>query len=257
MKESGPAPMGAIDGAISLAARMHRGAVMKLSFRRKVLLSLGVVAGIGALAGAGTFATFTAQTTNPANIFANGTLVLSNTVNTGSACLSTGGGNTDVNDNGSCSVAFNLSVQKPGDSDTENLTLKNVGSLAATVLSTFGTCTDGNSANETYHGTGNPCSEVQFYIQQYSDSARTTPSACLYGGTTVANTCDFSDTNQTLRGFATTYPNVGSGQSAGPLAAAGGADTKWFTIGVKLPSTADNTFQGRAATLALSWHITQ
>ena len=230
---------------------------MKLSLRRKVLLSMGVVAGIGVLAGAGTFATFTAQTTNPNNIFADGTLVLSNTVNSGSACLSTGGGNTDTNANGSCSVAFNLSVQKPGDSDTENLTLKNVGSLAASVLSTFGTCTDGNSAGETYHGTGNPCSEVQFYIQQYSDSGRTTPSACLYGGAVVANTCDFSDANKTLRDFVTTYPTVGSGLAAGPLAALGGADTTWFTIGVQLPSTADNTFQGRAATLALNWHITQ
>jgi hypothetical protein len=230
---------------------------MKLSLRRKVLLSLGVVAGIGALAGAGTFATFTAQTTNPGNTFANGTLVLSNTVNSGSACLSTGGGNTDVNANGSCDVAFDLSVQKPGDSDTEDLTLQNVGSLAASVLNTFGTCTDGNSAGETYHGTGNPCSEVQFYIQQYSDSGRTTPSACLYGGAVVANTCDFSDTNATLHDFVTTYHDVASGLPAGPLAHLGGADTTWFTIGVQLPSTADNTFQGRAATLALNWHITQ
>ena len=230
---------------------------MKLNLRQKVLLSMGVVAGIGALAGAGTFATFTAQTTNPGNTFANGTLVLSNTVNTGSACLSTGGGTTDVNNNGSCDVAFDLSVQKPGDSDTENITLQNVGSLAASVLSTFGTCTDGDSANETYHGTGNPCSEVQFYVQQYSDSNRTTPSACLYGGAVVANTCDFSDTAKTLRTFVTAHPNVGSGLSAGSLAAAGGADTTWFTIGVKLPSTANNTFQGRAATLALNWHITQ
>jgi len=230
---------------------------MKLNLRQKVLLSMGVVAGIGALAGAGTFATFTAQTTNPGNTFANGTLVLSNTVNTGSACLSTGGGTTDVNNNGSCDVAFDLSVQKPGDSDTENITLQNVGSLAASVLSTFGTCTDGDSANETYHGTGNPCSEVQFYVQQYSDSNRTTPSACLYGGAVAANTCDFSDTSKTLRTFVTAHPNVGSGLSAGSLAAAGGADKTWITIGVKLPSTADNTFQGRAATLALSWHITQ
>ena len=230
---------------------------MKLSFRRKVLLSLGVVAGIGALAGAGTFATFTAQTTNPNNVFADGTLVLSDTVNTGSACLSTGGGNTDVNANGSCSVAFNLSVQKPGDSDTENLTLQNVGSLAASVLNTFGTCTDGNSAGETYHGTGNPCSEVQFYVQQWTSAVRDTPSACLYGGAAVANTCDFTDGSKTLRDFVTAHANVGSGLSAGGLAAAGGADTAWFTIGVKLPSSADNTYQGRSATLALSWHITQ
>jgi len=230
---------------------------MKLSLRKKILLSLGVVAGIGALAGAGTFATFTAQTTNPNNIFADGTLVLSNTVNSGSACLSTGGGTTDVNNNGSCSVAFDLSVQKPGDSDTEELTLENVGSLAASALNTFGTCTDGNSAGETYHGTGNPCSEVQFYIQQWTSAARDTVAACLYGGAVVSNTCGFSDATKTLRDFVTVYPNSGSGLSAGGLAASGGADTAWFTIGVKLPSGADNTFQGRAATLALGWHITQ
>jgi len=232
---------------------------MKLSFRRKVLLTLGVVAGIGALAGAGTFATFTAQTTNPGNTFANGTLVLSNTVNTGQACLSTGavGVSTDSNDNAGCDVAFDLSVQKPGDSDTEDLTLQNVGSLAATVLNTFGACTDGDSANETYHGSGNPCSKVQFYIQQWTSSARTTPLACLYGGAVVANTCDFSDTAQTLRTFVTAHHDAASGLSAGSLAAAGGADTAWFTIGVQLPSTVDNTYQGRSASLDLSWHITQ
>lgn len=231
---------------------------MKLSFRRKVLLSLGVVAGIGALAGAGTFATFTAQTANPNNVFADGTLVLSNTVNSGSACLSTAGGSTDVNDNSGCSVAFNLSVQKPGDSDTENLTLKNVGSLAASDLDTFGTCANADVGAETYHGTGLPCSEVQFYVQQWSDSARTTPAACLYGGTSGPNTCDFSDGNKTLHDFVTTYHDAASGLSAGPLTKLGGAsDTTWFTIGVKLPDTADNTYQGRQATLALSWHITQ
>jgi hypothetical protein len=230
---------------------------MKLSLKRKVLLSLGVVAGIGALAGAGTFATFTAQTTNPGNIFADGTLVLSNTVNTGSACLSTNAGNTDVNDNSSCDVAFDLSVQKPGDSDTADISLQDVGSLAASALTAFGTCTDGDSAGEIYHGTGNPCSEVQFYVQQYSDAGRTTPSHCLYGGAVVANTCDFSDASKTLRNFVTGHHDVGSGLGAGSLAALHGADTTWITIGVQLPSTADNTFQGRSATLDLSWHIVQ
>jgi hypothetical protein len=88
---------------------------MRLSLPQKMLLSVGVVAGIGVLAGAGTFATFTAQTTNPSNTFANGTLVLSNKVNAGAVCLSTGGGTTDSNSNGSCSTAFNLAVKAPGE----------------------------------------------------------------------------------------------------------------------------------------------
>lgn len=229
---------------------------MRLSLPQKVLLSMGVVAGIGVLAGAGTFATFTAQTTNPSNTFANGTLVLSNTVGGGSACLSTGGATTDTNANGACATAFSLSVRAPGDSSTANLTLENVGSLAASALKVFSAaCTDADAAGETYHGTGSPCGIVQLYIQQYSD-AFTTPSACLYGGATGA-TCDFSDTSKTLTAFATAHPNLAAGLSAGALAASGGADTTWIRIGVKLPSTANNTYQGRSASLALNWHITQ
>jgi predicted ribosomally synthesized peptide with SipW-like signal peptide len=229
---------------------------MKLSLGKKVLLSLGVVAAIGALAGAGTFATFTAQTTNPSNKFASGTLVLSNQVNGGSVCLSTGGGNTDTNANGSCSTAFNLAVKKPGDSGTTDITLQNVGSLAASALKVFsGSCSDADAAGETYHGTGSPCGTVQIYIQQYSD-AFTTKSACLYGGATGA-VCDFSDTNATLSAFVAAHTNLAAGLGAGPLAASGGADTTWIRIGVMLPSTADNTLQGRSATMALNWHIIQ
>lgn len=230
---------------------------MKLSLPQKVLASMAVVAVIGALAGAGTFATFTAQTSNPTNTFANGTLVLSNTVNGGSACLSTGGGSTDVNANGTCTTAFDLAVQAPGDSGTTNLTLQNVGSLDASALKAFsGSCTDSDAADEDYHGTGSPCAKVQLYIQQFSDSGRTTPSACLYGGAT-GNTCNFSNASKTLASFVTDHTDLSEGLSAGALAAAGGADTTWLTIGVKLPSDADNTYQGRAASLTLNWHITQ
>jgi hypothetical protein len=229
---------------------------MKLSFPKKVLLSLGVVAGIGALAGAGTFATFTAQTTNPTNTFANGTLVLSNTVDGGSACLSTAGGTTDSNVNAACDTLFSLAVKAPGDSSTADLTLENVGSLAASALKVFSaSCTDGDAAGEAYHGTGSPCGTVQLYIQQYSD-AFTTPSACLYGGANGAS-CDFSDTGKTLSAFVAAHPDLAGGLSAGTLEESGGADTTWVRIGVQLPSTADNTLQGRSASLAFNWHITQ
>jgi hypothetical protein len=232
---------------------------MKLNLRKKVLLSMGVVAGIGALAGAGTFATFTAQTSNPSNTFADGTLVLSNKVGAASACLSTGGGNTDTNSNAACDTAFSLAVKAPGDFSTASLTLQNKGSLPASALKLFsGSCTDADAAGENYHGTGSACGVVQFYVQQYSDSAFSTPSACLYGGSPDSGvTCDFSDAAKTLTTFVAAYPNLGSGLSAGGLAAAGGADATWVKVGVKLPSTAGNSYQGRSASLALNWQITQ
>jgi len=230
---------------------------MKLSLKRKILLSLGVVAGIGALAGAGTFATFTAQTTNPTNTFADGTLVLSNKVGANAACLSTGAGiDTDSNDNSACDTIFSLAVKKPGDSGTANLILQNKGSLAASALKVFsGACTDDDAAGENFHGTGSPCGKVQLYIQQYSD-AFTTPSACLYGGAS-GNVCDFSDASKTLGDFVTHHIDLSHGLAAGPLAAAGGADTTWIKVGVMLPSDADNTFQGRSASLDFNWQITQ
>jgi hypothetical protein len=232
---------------------------MKLSLPQKVLLSMGVVAGLGVLAGAGTFATFTAQTTNPDNVFANGTLVLSNEVDSLGACLSTGAGtDTDDNENEACDTVFDLAVRAPGDSDTTNVTLKNMGSLAASNLVVFsGLCTDSDATGENYNGDGSPCSKIQIYIQKWTSALRDTPADCLYGGETVANTCDFSNAAKTLATFVSDHTNLGEGLSAGGLAALGGADTAWFTIGVKLPTDADNTFQGRAATLALNWHITQ
>jgi predicted ribosomally synthesized peptide with SipW-like signal peptide len=232
---------------------------MKLSLHKKVLLSMGVVAGIGALAGAGTFATFTAQTSNP-NTFADGTLVLSNKVGSNTACLSTGGGTTDTNANGSCDAALNLAVKAPGDSGTANLTLQNKGSLPASALKVFAdaVCANGDAAAENYHGTGDPCTVVQFYIQKYSDSGFNNPSSCLYGGSPDSGTtCDFSDTGKTLGSFASSYAALGSGLPVGSLAAAGGADTTWIKVGVKLPATAGNSYQGRSAAVALDWHITQ
>lgn len=226
-----------------------------MNLRSKVLMSMGVLAGVGALAGAGTFASFTAQTTNPSNTFADGTLVLSDKVNTGTACLSTGAGtSTDTNVNAACGAAFTLTVKKPGDSSTSNITLKNEGSIDGSTLKAFSpSCTNADVSAETYHGTGLPCAAIQLYVQQYSDSAFTTASACLYGGASGV-TCDFSDTTKTLATYATAYPTSASGLSVGALSA--GSST-YVKIGVKLPSTADNTYQGRQASMDLSWHLAQ
>lgn len=227
---------------------------MGSNFKRKVLLSTGVITSLAALGGIGAFASFTAQTRNPGNVFADGTLVLSNTKTGGSACLSTGGGTTDVNVNNVCDQLVNLTVKKPGDSGTQTLTVANAGSIAASALKVFEAgCTDSDASAETYHGTGNVCGQLQLYIQQYSDSAFATPSACLYGGATSV-TCNFSDTTKTVGAFTTAYNTSTNGLTIGTLAAGASG---YFKIGVQLPSTTDNTFQGRQATFDLTWYAVQ
>jgi spore coat-associated protein N len=224
--------------------------------KKKLAITGAILASATALIGGGTFASFNAQTKNPTNTFATGTLVLSDTVGAGTACLSTGAGvNTDTNVNNSCSTIFALSVKKPGDSSTADITLKNEGTLAASALKIFSSaaCANSDASGETYHGTGVPCAKVQLYIQQYSDSARTTVSNCLYGAAVTANTCDFTDATKTLAAFRTAYDGTTT-LGAGTLAA--GA-SRYFRIGVMLPSDADNTFQGRTASTDFTWLIEQ
>ena len=221
--------------------------------QRKILISSAILLVLAAGLGFGSFATFNAQTNNPGNVFAHGTLVLSNTKQGGTACLSTGGGSIDTNVNTNCDQLLNLTVKKPGDSGTANLTLKNVGSLDASTFKVFSpACTGGDAVAEAYHGTGNPCTVLRLYIQQWSDASFTTPLTCLYGGAT-GSTCNFSDASKTLNGFATTYANSTSGLTIGSGLTAG--SSAYVTIGVQSPTTADNTYQGRQGSLDFDWYI--
>jgi len=227
---------------------------MELNFKQKVLLSTGVITALGALGGLGAFASFTAQTGNQGNIFSNGTLVLSNTKQGGTPCLSTSAGSTNVNINNGCDQLLGLLVQKPGDSGTANITIKNEGSDAIGSLRVFESNCANSDGTESYKGTGNPCSQVQLYIQQYSDASFGTASACLYGGAS-ALTCNFSSTTSTLQAFTTAYNSTTNGLAIGSGLAAGAS--AYFKIGLQLPTSTDNTFQGRLATFDLSWFAQQ
>jgi predicted ribosomally synthesized peptide with SipW-like signal peptide len=238
----------------------------------KQLLFYVLIAGAVSMAGGsqGSFASFNATTTNPNNTFATGTLVLSDTVNAGTACLSTGGGTTNTNSN-TCATAFNLAVQKPGQSGTTHLTIQNAGSIDAASFKFYSTaCADANAAAETYHGTGSLCGDLEVYIQQ-TKSDFTTPLACIYGGgaalaghpDTASTTCSFNAT-YTPTNLATTFPSAASaaaltydGTTPGlPVA----NSTAYFVVGIKMPNGAagaDNSFMGRQASMDLNWYIEQ
>lgn len=214
----------------------------------------GLIAGGVALTGigAGTFASFTASTSN-SGTFATGSLVLSNQKDTGTACLSTGGGSTDTNSN-ACEQLFALSVKNPGEAATVDLTLKNEGSINATALASFASsaCAAADAAGESFHGTGNPCSAISLYVQEFSDAARTTASTCHYGGGT-ATTCGY-DAAETLATFGSTHANAGSALALGATSA---NTSRYFTIGLQMTSSAGNEMQGRQATFGFSWQLSQ
>ena len=76
------------------------------------LLGVGVLA---LAAGGGTFASFSAETDNPNNTFATGSLLLSNQVQSGTVCFSYNGAS---NVNHGCDVVINSTAHKPGESAT-------------------------------------------------------------------------------------------------------------------------------------------
>jgi hypothetical protein len=224
--------------------------------RTRIFITVVTLISLFAYTGAASVATFSAETKNPSNKFSSGTLVLSDTKQGGSVCLSTGGGSTDSNVNNSCTTLLSATGQKPGDSATANVTIQNVGSLNASAFKLYtGGCSDADNASETYHGTGSMCSNVQLYIQQWTNSDFTGASSCLYGGTTVANTCDFSDGSKTMGTWASAHASLGTAQSIG--SGLNSATSAYFTIGVKLPTSAGNSLQGRQASMDFTWHIDQ
>jgi hypothetical protein len=220
--------------------------------RARIIGTAGVALALGGFSAAATMASFSAETTNPTNGFASGTLVLSNKKNTATACLSTAGGTTDTNINNSCDTLFSTNLAPGGTAATANVTLKNEGTLAASALKLWSSACAAADTAAAYHGTGDPCTNLQITIQQYSD-AFTTPSACVYGGGT-ATTCALNS-SYTLSTYATAHTGSGAAQTIGSGLASG--TSTYFTITVFMPSTAGNSYQGRQGTMDLTWHIDQ
>jgi predicted ribosomally synthesized peptide with SipW-like signal peptide len=226
--------------------------------RRVRKLSAGAWLAVAAIAtgglGVGTYASFTAATTNEST-FSTGTLILSDTVNAGTACFSSDGvGGVDTNTNTTtCDKAFELDTKKPGDSGSSTIDIKGEGTIGGSALKLYASaCTPSDATGETFHGAGNPCAKVKFYVQEWSNSDHTGALTCIYGGGT-ASACAF-DAAKTLATFSTTHSTFANGVSLGALDA---GETRYFTVGIELDSSADNTMQGRAATLPLTWYLQQ
>jgi hypothetical protein len=216
---------------------------------RRLLLLLLVVGGLAAFDSGGTFASFTASTTNGGSTFASGTIVLSNRVGTGTVCFSTTA-ITDSNANAACSSLFPTGVGFPGVTFPVNLTLTNQGSLAASDLQVFwdgATCDDVLDPAGTYHGSGELCDQVTISVQE-TQSNFSTAVACRFpaGPTTCAAA-------GSLTSFSTTATD------AAPLAlgsVAPGA-SRYLKLTFSLPSSAGNSIQGRKASFALTSRLVQ
>ena len=132
------------------------------------------------VAGAGTFASFSASTTNPNNVFSTGAIELSNTKQSGTTCVSGttgpgGGAQANLDSNAtSCDALINLTLAKPGGPAQEGrIALANTGDydgLLQFFLPGAG-CTSATVASPA--GSGNLCDKLEVYIQEHSDASFT------------------------------------------------------------------------------------
>lgn len=234
---------------------------------RKALLTVVVIGAAAGAAGGGTFASFSAETTNNGNVFSTGTVELSDQVGSGTTCYSYGAG---VSNSTNCSASDQqfitaATAAKPGVVYTAHVTITNTGSLPMTDLKIWGTaCADGNGTDTHITGTASVCQNTEWYLQE-TDSSFSTNQVCQYGDDATNHVCDLTGTSYPLSKFFGTAAggHVGSANALLVSNADNGAGTaetvavgasRYFVVGFTLPSTADNTYQNRTASFALTWH---
>ena len=211
------------------------------------------IGGLSFVTATGTFALLTSQEANRGGSISSGTLTMNNTVNAGTTCFSYTGAGTSGNVNPACLALFSSASQNyPGTPATATVTIKNSGSLPASDLGLYmASCTVAATPGAPTPGGGDPCAVggAQFYVLE-TDSVGN-PTYCWYPDD-AAGACSFiADTLNTFAGNLNTIANA-LDLGAGPVAGA----TRYFKIGMQLPTNASNTLQGEEALFALTWHMT-
>lgn len=185
---------------------------------RKIVGSLAVVGTAAAVAGLGTYGSFTDSTTP-----------LNTSVETGTLSI-------NLTQGGTVAVPASTTGFVPGDSISRGINLVNDGTVALGGLSVASTVTTASNLLTTDATNG-----LQLSVKGCSV-------AWTQGGTPTAPTYTCSGTERTVL----TGPVANSAPLTGPASlAAGGVDYLVFTV--SLPTTAGNAFQGLNAGLSLTF----
>ena len=187
---------------------------------RKVVGSLGVIGAAAAVAGMGTFGSFTDSTTPVNTTIQSGTL------------------NIDVTQQG-FAVPVTTTGFVPGDSLTRAVNLVNSGNVA------LGSVTLNTTVSAPSVLTTDTTNGLQMAVKSCSVP-------WTQGGTATAATYACSGTERVLG----SGPAVSNITLNNPASLAAGA-TDYLTFAVSLPTTAGNTFQGQSAALSLVFTGTQ
>jgi Camelysin metallo-endopeptidase len=195
-----------------------------MSTTRKVLGSLALVGSAAAVAGLGTYGNFTDSSTP-----------MDTTVSTGTLSINV------AQPAGAVAIPVTTNNFVPGDSITRAVNLVNDGGADLGSVSVYSSLASG-TANVL---TQDPTNGLQLSVKACSVP-------WTQGGTAQAPTYTCPGTQRTIL----SGPAVNSAPLTSPASlTAGGTDHLTFTI--SLPTTADNTFQGKSAALSLVFTGTQ
>lgn len=195
-----------------------------LSRAQKVLLSVAAVGTAAALAGAGTWATFTSS--------ANA----DQSVSTGTVVIELGAAGTAAN-----RLTVNATGVAPGDTIQRAVNLSNTGSLALGSLS-LSTAATTSSILDTDTTDG-----LQMAIDRCSVAWTETGTAPAY---------NYSCSGTTASVLAS-RPVIGANLALSNITATAPGTTDHLRVTVSLPSTAGNTFQAKTSTIAYTFTATQ
>ena len=226
-----------------------------LADRRGLAAAVVAVVALGVTAGV-TLGGFSAAVGNPENSFGSGTIQLEEGVGA-TSCFSTGsgsGGTVTAANAGTCTGIDDLGAaldQVPGGTPVSTtVTLTNVGNTATTGASLVTSACSAAAASDdnSYVGsdTSGFCGKVDVTVANTTSGAT---DACVYP--TQSGPCPALSSASTLAGLAnTTFGTV-------PMSALAAGASATYVITVQLDASATNADQGLAATMPLTWSITQ
>ena len=220
---------------------------------KQILLSMMAIGGLSFITLTGTFALLNSDQTNHGGKISSGTLTMNNLVNAGTVCFSYTGAGTSGNVNPGCDALYlGTSLNYPGTPAVTSVNITNSGSIDASDLSVYmPSCTLQATPGAPSPGGGNPCAVggAQFYVQETDSLGAAT--YCWYPDD-AAGACTFQA--DSLNVFAVNGNTIASALDLGSGPAHG--TTRYFKIGMQLPTNASNTLQGEEALFALTWHMT-
>jgi hypothetical protein len=212
----------------------------ELFWRPPVALAAVILAMLVPLSGV-SLASVNAQASNPSNVFAIGSIVLSDRTSSGTACLSAVG-NDGASQTGRCGAIFNVANVAPGTTGSGRVSIRNAGTVPVSHFTLWAPSACANISGPV-HGGGDLCQRVQLSIHDDSHDR-----------------CYFPDDRPgpcTLRSDGTmgSFASRHGADSPLDLSPTGLGSGLTYTFTVALDGAAGNDYQGRTATLDFTWQI--